>query len=269
MKRRGQSEVISVGALAAEEEGRLRSSSARTKKAMAGQLVDVGVGFNLPVSLSDIGSGTLSINPVAGFIVSLLAFFVFVAIVGVPISSLFGAKLFSGLDPYQRQRSFTNEFDVSSTMQHLTGNRTLEDFLNEPLNAFVERAFGSSDGRRSPWTVGDAISGAGDILAPLITSLDYDNTFLAIQVPGDDCRQKLMCHVHSRITNLPDFLQQAYNFIGPKLRNQDRYSDAIIRGLSGGDCEAPYPECPYSIYQMASFVPFLKGGPRYSGYNEL
>ncbi|XP_064112342.1 uncharacterized protein LOC135219473 [Macrobrachium nipponense] len=236
---------------------------------MSGQLVDVALGFNLPVSLSDIGSGTLSVNPVAGFIVSLLAFLVFVAVVGVPISTLFGAKLFSGLDSFSRQRSLTNEFDVSSVIQTITGNRALEDFLNEPLDAFVERMFGSPDGARSLTTVEDVFLAASDILLPLISTLDYDNTFLAIPIPGNDCRQKLMCHVHSLISKLPDPLQQAYDFIGPAMQNYDTYSEAIITGLSGGDCDAPYRGCPYSLSQLASFVPFLKGKSQYLGSSEL
>lgn len=66
------------------------------------QPVNWGMSFDIPVNLAKIGTGYLSENPVAGVLLSLLAFLVFVAVLAVPISALFGVELFPGLLPHSR-----------------------------------------------------------------------------------------------------------------------------------------------------------------------
>lgn len=78
------------------------SSPIHTKMSMDAQPVNLGMSFSLPVNLAKIGTGYLSENPVAGVLLSLLAFFVFLAVLAVPISALFGVELFPGLLPHAR-----------------------------------------------------------------------------------------------------------------------------------------------------------------------
>lgn len=66
------------------------------------QEVGVVLAFDLPVNLAKIGTGYLQDNPIAGFLISLLAFFVLMAVLAVPISALFGIEIFPGLLPHAR-----------------------------------------------------------------------------------------------------------------------------------------------------------------------
>ena len=66
------------------------------------QAVDMGIGFGLPVNLARFGTGYLAENPVAGVLLSLLAFFVLMAVLAVPISALFNIDIFPGLLPQAR-----------------------------------------------------------------------------------------------------------------------------------------------------------------------
>lgn len=73
-----------------------------SKMAAESQPVEVGMSFSLPVNLARFGTGYLAENPVAGVLLSLLAFFVLMAVLAVPISALFGIDIFPGLVPHAR-----------------------------------------------------------------------------------------------------------------------------------------------------------------------
>lgn len=64
----------------------------------------MGLSFELPVNLAKIGTGYLTENPIAGFLVSLLAFFVLAAVLVVPIAALLGVEIFPGLVPHSRYK---------------------------------------------------------------------------------------------------------------------------------------------------------------------
>ncbi|XP_027237984.1 uncharacterized protein [Penaeus vannamei] len=219
------------------------------------QEVGVVLAFDLPVNLAKIGTGYLQDNPIAGFLISLLAFFVLMAVLAVPISALFGIEIFPGLLPHAR--SLGGDLNLSTMLNNLMGSQVVTDFLEEPLEDFVDRILGNRQARAID-TVGTFVGRAASAMAPLVSVLDYDNAFVAVQVPGDECRQRLMCHVHTQVSRLPPLLQEAYGWVGPHMQHQQRYSSAILTGLSGGDCQRAFPDCPYNVIQMASFVPFLK-----------
>jgi len=231
-----------------------------------GQAVDVVLAFDLPVNLAKIGTGYLQENPIAGFFISLLAFFVLLAVIAVPISALFDIQIFPGLLPHAR--SFGSDLDIPSMVSTLTNSKAVEDFMNEPIDEFIHRTLGDRQ-KREVTTVGSALGSVGNALQPVVTILDYDNAFVAVQVPTMACRERLMCYVHNQVAKLPNFLIQAYSFVGPQMQHEADYHNAILTGLSGGDCEEIFSECPYDVLQMASFVPFLQSKGKGPTTNEL
>ncbi|XP_071546804.1 uncharacterized protein [Panulirus ornatus] len=233
---------------------------------MSSQPVDMTLSFGLPVDLAKFGTSYLAENPIAGFLVSLLAFFVLVAVLAVPVAALFGVEIFPGIVP-QVARSLGGDVSLWTELEKLTGSKVVEDFLSEPLDDFVERLMGGRDAR-SPHTIGDFLARAAQALTPALSLLDYDNAFIAVQVPGEECQQRLMCHVHSQLPRLPSLLQRAYGYLGTHIKHFERYSWAIQTGLSGSQCDLAFPGCPYNVLQMASsFVPFLRNRNHHT--NEL
>jgi len=230
------------------------------------QAVDVVLAFDLPVNLANIGTGYLQQNPIAGFFISLLAFFVLLAVIAVPISALFDIQIFPGLLPHAR--SMGSDIDLWHLVDAVTGSKAVTDFLNEDLEGFVERTLGNRR-KRSITTVGDAVATVGRALQPVLTVLDYDNAFIAVQVPTMACRERLMCYVHGQVGKLPNFVVQAYSWIGPQMQHEAEYNNAILTGLSGGNCEETFDTCPYDVLQMASFVPFLQSKGKGVTSNEL
>ncbi|KAK8403639.1 hypothetical protein O3P69_000020 [Scylla paramamosain] len=223
------------------------------------QPVDVGMSLVLPVNLARFGTGYLAENPVAGVLLSLLAFFVLIAVLAVPISSLFGIDLFPGLVPHAR--SLGGSVNFSDMLESLTGSRTVQEFMDTPLEDFVRRVLRDDQREgRAMQTVGDLVGRAAEAATPVLSVLDYENAFAAVQVPGEECRHRLMCHVHTQVSKLPTLLQKAYSFVGPLMHHHQNYSRAILTGLSGGDCNEIFPACPYSALQMTAFVPFLRKG---------
>nr|XP_045615549.1 uncharacterized protein LOC123768807 [Procambarus clarkii] len=171
------------------------------------QEVNMAVAFDLPVNLALLGTGCLSQNPVAGFLVTLLAFFVLLAVVAGPFSLLFDINIFLGL--LLHAWSLGSNMELSKALDTLTGSRTVGQFLTEPLNDFLQQVLGGR-AARSSLTVDEVVARVGRVLAPALSFLDYDNAFAAVQVPGEDCLQLLMCQVHGQVTGLPALLQRAY-----------------------------------------------------------
>jgi len=232
------------------------------------QAVDVVLAFDLPVNLAKIGTGYLQANPIAGFFITLLAFFVMLAVIAVPISALFDIQIFPGLLPHARSLGRGLDLDLKDLVNQVTGSQAVLDFLDEPLNRFIDRIFGHRH-KREVRTVGSAISSVGRALQPVLTILDYDNAFVAVQVPTTVCRERLMCYVHSQVAKLPNYLVQAYSWIGPQMQHEQTYNNAILTGLSGGDCEETTKDCPYDVLQMISFIPFLQSKGKGIQNNEL
>jgi len=221
------------------------------------QDVNVVLAFDLPVNLAKIGTGYLQQNPIAGFFITLLAFFVLMAVIAVPISALFDIQIFPGLLPHAR--SLGGDTTWTHLLDTITGSNDMYSLLEEPIEDFIGRTFGTRE-KREVSTVGNAIESVGRALQPVLTILDYDNAFVAVQVPTMACRERLMCYVHSQIGKLPSYLVQAYSWIGPQMQHQDTYNKAILTGISGGNCEETFRSCPYDVMQMTSFIPFLQSG---------
>lgn len=66
------------------------------------QEVQLGCGFVMPVSLTKLGHSQVADQPLAIIFVALLSFFVTLAILALPFSSLFDLKLFPGFLPHGR-----------------------------------------------------------------------------------------------------------------------------------------------------------------------
>lgn len=81
-------------------------------------------------------------------------------------------------------RSLHSTFNLSEALEALTESQTVQDFMATPLEDFVRRVVGASDGGtgRGFETVGDALGRAAAAAKPALGLLDYDNAFEAVQV---------------------------------------------------------------------------------------
>lgn len=79
-------------------------------------------------------------------------------------------------------RSLGSELNLHEAFEALTGSKAVEDLLDIPLEDFVKRVLPEEKQARATYTVGDLVSRTGEALAPVLSVLDYDNAFVAVQV---------------------------------------------------------------------------------------
>ena len=73
--------------------------------------------------------------------------------------------------------------NLSEVLEDLTGSHTVQDFMDTPLENFITRVLGGNKReRRALETIGDFVGRSAAAATPVLSILDYENAFTAVQV---------------------------------------------------------------------------------------